>query len=96
MNHLPRELRAVVHIFTYDDELKRKALPHVDQESNCIDWEKIFSQDVGSGHAAALSWAHALWSSCVTEEIFWAAFSMDMELRKRILEAQAILWGISG
>jgi len=25
----PRELRAVLHIFSYDDELKAKALPYV-------------------------------------------------------------------
>jgi hypothetical protein len=59
---LPPELRAVLTILESDDELKRKALPHVNIERQDINWNNIFANDFGSGHRACLSWAKSLWT----------------------------------
>lgn len=93
---LPRELRAVLRIFTYDEELKRKALPHVDIERRSINWPKIWANDFGGGHSAAVIWAQAIWCDQVTTKAdpFDRAFAMDAGLQVAVLEALAIRWGL--
>ena len=56
---LPRELQAVLTILEADAEMKTKALPCVDIEKREINWNRIFSQDFGSGHRAALAKRHS-------------------------------------
>lgn len=93
---LPSELRTVLMIFEADNEMKTKALPCVDLEKREINWNKIFSQDFASGHRAALVWAKALWTdqSPVKSDPFDRAFSMDTHLRKAVVQALAMRWGL--
>lgn len=53
---MPRELRAILHIFNYDDELRAKALTHVNVVRQSINWPAIWRNDFGGGHAAAVLW----------------------------------------
>lgn len=94
---LPTELRAVLRILTADEELKRKALPHVDIERRSIYWDKIFDNDFGSGHLGALVFAKAIWCDQVTtkSDPFDKAFAMDAPLKIAALEALAIRWGLN-
>lgn len=91
-----REMRAVLTIFTVDEELKRKALPFVDIEHDRIDWDGVLANDYGGGHGAAVKWALAIWGDCVPEgaDPFSRAFAMDDRLRIAILTALAIRWGL--
>lgn len=76
--NLPGELRAVLHIFTNDDELKRKALPHVNVEHQSINWSGICRNHFGSGHFAAVLWAQAIWFDKIETKFdpFDQAFAM--------------------
>lgn len=97
-NHanLPGELRAVLHIFNYDGELKAKALPHVNVERQSINWERIWRNDFGGGHAAAVVWAQAIWCDRVEtkSDPFDRAFAMDYRLKIVCLEALAMRWSL--
>ena len=88
-------MRAVLTIFTVDDELSRKALPFVDVEGDRIDWDGVLDNDFGGGHSAAIKWAQAIWGDCVPEGVdpFCRAFAMDDRLRSVVLKALAIRWG---
>lgn len=94
---LPRELRAVLHIFNYDDDLRRKALPHVNIEHQSINWPGVWRNDFSGGYSAAVLWAQAIWCDKVEtkSDPFDRAFAMDPELQKVVLEAIAIRWGIT-
>lgn len=94
--NLTRELRAVLHIFNYDGELRAKALPHVNIERESINWPAIWRNDFGGGHAAAVVWAQAIWCDCVEtkSDPFDRAFAMDYPLQFVCLEALAIRWGL--
>jgi hypothetical protein len=93
---LPRELRAVLRIFTADEELKRKTLPHVNIERQSINWPKIWSNDFGGGHSAAIVWAQAIWCDRIETKAdpFDRAFAMDFSLQRACIEALAIRWGL--
>jgi hypothetical protein len=93
---LPTQLRAVLKIVTADEELRRKASPHVDVEKREINWEGIFRNDFSSGHRAALVWAKSLWrdESPARIDIFDRSFAMDENLRKVVIEALKIRWGL--
>ena len=90
-----RELRAVLQIFNYDEELKRKALPHVSIERESINWDKIWANDFGGGHSAAIIWAQAIWCDKIETRAdpFDRAFAMDSALQVVVLQALAIRWG---
>lgn len=94
--NLPRELRAVLHIFNYDGELRAKALPHVNVTRQSINWTAIWRNDFGGGHAAAAVFAQALWCDRVEtkSDPFDRAFAMDAPLQFTCLEALAIRWGL--
>lgn len=94
---LPAELRAVLRIFNHDQELRRKALPHVDVEGRSIVWTEIWRNDFGGGHAAAVLWAQAIWCDEITNrsDPFERAFAMDSRLRGAVLEALAIRWDLA-
>lgn len=93
---MSRELRAVLHIFTADAELRAKALPWVNIERERIEWKKIWSNDFGGGHAAAIVWAQAIWCDRVEtkSDPFNRAFAMDTPLQIVCIEALAIRWGL--
>jgi hypothetical protein len=92
-----RALRAVLTIFNSDEELKRKALPYVDIESERIDWEGIFQNDFGGGHGAAVKWSQAIWEDRTPEgaDPFCRALAMDDYRRRVVLKALAIRWGLT-
>ena len=94
---LPRELRAVLHVFNYDGELQAKALPHVNFERQSINWSAIWDNDFGGGHAAAVIFAQALWCDRVEtkSDPFDRAFAMDTKLQMTCLTALAIRWGLT-
>ncbi len=94
---LPPELRAVLLILDSDDELKRKALPHVNVERQDINWNGIFENDFGSGHRACLCWAKSLWTDRTPAkvDIFDRSFSMSPRLQTVVLRAVAIRWGLA-
>ncbi len=91
------ELRAVLTILNADEELRLKALPHVSVERREINWERIFRNDFGSGHRAALLWAKSLFRDEAPAKVdpFDRAFSMDNHLRVAVINAIAIRWGVS-
>lgn len=90
-----REIRAILRIFNADEELKRKALPHVNVERESINWPAIWNNDFGGGHSAALVWAQAIWCSMVETKAdpFDRAFAMDPKLQFAVVKALAIRWG---
>lgn len=93
---LPRELRAVLRIFNYDPELRRKTLMHVNLERQSINWPKIWANDFGGGHSAALLFAQAIWCDRVETKAdpFDRAFAMDRSLQIAVIEALALRWGL--
>jgi hypothetical protein len=94
--NLPRELRAVLHLFNYDRQLEAKALPHVNVERQFINWPAIWSNDFSGGHSAAIVWAKALWTDHVERKSdpFDQAFAMEPRLQAAVIEALAIRWGL--
>ena len=95
MNQAPIELRAVIHILSSDAVLRRKALRYVNIARREIDWDSIFSQDFGSGHIAAINWAYSIWRDEPMRNPFSGVHSMEITLRKTVLEALGICWGFS-
>lgn len=93
---LPAELRAVLQIFRYDRELQVKALPCVDVERQFIDWDGIWENDFGGAHAAAITWAQAIWCDQMrtASDPFDRAFAMSPGLQKAVLKGLAIRWGL--
>lgn len=83
-------------IFNADSELRRKALPHVNVSHQSVDWESIMENEFGGGHSAAVKWARAIWEDRVPEgtDPFNRAFAMDGWLRRAVLKALGIRWGI--
>ncbi len=95
---LSRELRAVLTIFSADAELRRKALPYVSIERERVDWESILANDFGGGHSAAVLLARCLWLDRMPSgaaDPFDRAFAMDGWLRRAVLRAIAIRWGLA-
>ena len=94
---ISRELRAVLTIFSADAELRRKALPYVSIERECIDWESILQNDFGGGHSAAVLMARCIWMDRVPDgasDPFDRALAMDGWLRQKVHRALAIRWGL--
>lgn len=95
MSRGTQDLKAILHVFSSDEELKRKALPFVDRESNAVDWAKVLSQKLGNGHTTVVRWARSIWSAdSIEQELVWSSFSLDSHLKRIILEALAIRWGV--
>ncbi len=94
--NLSRELKAVLLIFNADDELKRKALTHLNMQSQEIDWYSISQNDFGGGHSGAIAWAKAIWSDQITEgaDPFERAFAMQPRLQNAVIEALKSRWGL--
>jgi hypothetical protein len=94
---LPPGLRAVLLIPKSDEEIKRKALPHVNVERQDINWNSIFANDFGSGHRACLSWAKSLWTDRAPSrvDIFDRSFSMSPRLQATVVRDLAIRWGLA-
>ena len=94
-SRLPVELQAVLQIFQYDRELQTKALPHVDVNRASINWARIWENDFGGAHAAALTWAQAIWCDQIEtrSDPFDRAFAMDLGLRRVVLKSLALRWG---
>lgn len=94
---MPSEMRAVIHIFSYDHELREKALPYVDIEKEVINWFGIGRNHFSSGHSTAIMWARSIWmaKSPLNDDPFERTFSMDLPMRKTLLEALAIAWGLA-
>lgn len=94
---MPSEMRAVIHIFSYDRELREKALPYVDIEKEVINWFGIGRNHFSSGHSTAIMWARSIWlaKAPLNDDPFERTFSMDLAMRKSILEALAIAWGLA-
>ena len=93
---MPRELKAVLTIFNADQELRRKALPHVNVENGRVDWDQILANDFGGGHSAAVAWARSLWLDTVPEgsDPFDRAFAMNGWLKQAVIKAICIRWGL--
>ena len=93
---VPSELLAVLTILGADDELKVKALPHVDIERREVNWFAISQNPFGSGHMAAIMWAKCLWSMRNPSHfnLFERSFSMDDSLRAAVLRGIGIAWGL--
>ena len=96
---MSREMRAVLRIINTDEELQRKALPHVDIARESIDWPMIWANDFGGGHSGALCWAMAIWCDRVATNVrgldpFDRAFSLDVPLQIAVIEALKIRWAL--
>lgn len=103
-----KEWASTVYMLTADDELRRKAVPHIDPLRREIDWNNILSTDFGSGYYAAIYWAFGLWGGCSwggwedkggkvpKVDTVSEGFSMGATLQLVALAAQAHRWGLSG
>ena len=93
---LPGELRAVIHILSADDELRSKALPFVDINKHEVNWYGLSQNYFGSGHSSAIMWAKSIWSASQPKhfDLLERSSSMDSTVRKSVLEALAISWGL--
>lgn len=94
---LPTELRAIIHIFSADQELREKALPFVDIEKQEVNWFRLCGNHFGGGHSAAIMWARSIWFSkfSASSDILERSTSMDLTVRRSVLEALAIAWGLN-
>lgn len=92
---LPAELRAILQIFRHDGELQTKALLHVDIKRQSVNWDRIWKNDFGGAHAAAIIWAQAIWCDQIQthSDPFDRAFAMSPGLQQAVLRALAIRWG---
>lgn len=95
-NSIPRELTAVIRIFSADEELRIKTLPHVNMERQEINWFAISRNFFGSGHTAAILWAKSIWTLNfpTNTELMRNSASMDMNIRKSVIEALQIAWNV--
>ncbi len=93
---VPSELRAVITIFSADSELKAKALTHVDIEAREVNWYAIAKNHFGSGHGTAILWAKSIWTARQPTQldIFERSTSMDLNVRRSVLCALLIAWGL--
>lgn len=96
MKYKSSVIHAVITIFEADMELRAKALPHVNINAQTINWHQILKNHFGSGHLAAILWAKSIWTSQQPKDldIFERSSSMDIHLRKVVLHALAIRWGL--
>lgn len=93
----PVELRAVLRILTTDDDLRAKALPHVNIEKRTVSWPDIWANDFDEGHKAALLFACAIWNDSLGDvhaNPFEYASSMGQDLRLSVVKALAMRWGV--
>lgn len=96
MKEMSRHFRSVMKIVKSSPELRRKITPHINQQREEINWSAIWRTDFGSGHLAALYFAHAIWREDVTavEDPFCLAHSMDDDLSRTVHRAIGIWLGV--
>lgn len=100
------EWASTVYMLTTDNELRDKAACYLNPANREVNWNKILSNDFGSGHYAAIYWAFGLWSGHswggweIDGEIIpqvdtiSRASSMDSLFKIIALVAQAYRWGL--
>ncbi len=90
------EMRAVLYIFSSKKELKEKALPHVDIYKEYINWFAIGRSHFSCSQTVAIMWARCIWLSKnpIYDDPFERTYSMEPEMRKIVIEALSIAWGL--
>ena len=94
---LSPQMCAVLRIFTTEQFLSDAVFRFVNIQSDSIDWEPIFSLDLGAGYRAAIQFAYAVWTDQLkpNSQLFEDALSMSPELQKSCLKAFGIRWDFS-
>ncbi|MGE0528463.1 MAG: hypothetical protein AB7G93_19890 [Bdellovibrionales bacterium] len=95
---LSMQMRAVLLIFNADPYLMEAVAPHINLETESIQWEKIFKLPFSSGHKAAAQWAFGVWrdEALPRANFFDSALSMSPHLKVAVLEALCLRWGLRG
>ena len=93
---MSNQMKAVLTILSSDRELMDAAGKHVDWINESICWEPILKIAWGSGHRAALSYAYGIWRDEIRPQSnpFEDALNMDLHLRRAVIRALAIRWGL--
>ena len=93
---LSTQMRAVYWVLQADSDLKQRIEPHINFETETIDWPSIFKISFGSGHRAAVGWIYSIWTDepRPRANIFDGALSMSPNLQAAVLNALALRWGL--
>ena len=90
---MSKYLRAVLILATANPTVQTIMLPHIDMDTESINWAPIFSSPANtSGTRALAEWAYCLWTNEIRNgrNPFDAAHSLDNSGRLKLLEAIAI------
>jgi hypothetical protein len=93
---LSPQMCAVLPIITADQFLSDAVFRHIDIQNDSIEWDPIFSLNLGTGFRAAIQFAYAAWTDRIKpdSQLFEDALSMDPELQRACLKAIGMRWGI--
>ena len=91
------KMGAVLAIFDADPLLAGAAFSAIDLEKETVDWTKIFKRLRGTELREAAEWAFCIWTDTVPAKSnpFHSAIVLERKLRRAILKALAIHWGLS-
>jgi hypothetical protein len=91
------QMRSVITIFAADNGLFDVLSPFIDFANNSIDWPRIRSLSLCSGHKAVVDWAWICWCGEIPEGTnpFDAVPDLDDQFRRAIVKALAVRWGVS-
>lgn len=93
---LSPQMCAVLRIITAEQLLSDAVFRFINIQDDSIDWDAIFSLDLGASYLAAIQFAYAVWTDRLKPDshLFEDALSMSPELRRACLKAIGIRWGI--
>ncbi len=93
---LSPQMCAVLRIVTAEQFLSDAVFRYINIQNDSIDWEPIFSLDLGTGFRAAIDIAYAVWTDRLKpgSQLFEDSLSMSPELQRACLKAIGIRWGL--
>ena len=93
-----QQMVAVLMIFSADTFLMEAVRPHINLETESIDWTSIFQLPLSAGHKAAAMWAWACWTDeqPIQGNCFDGALNMTANIKVAVLEAMCLRWGLRG
>ena len=93
---LSPQMCAVLRIITAEQVLSDAVFRYIDIQNDRIEWEPIFSLDLGTGFRAAIQFAYAVWTDQLKpgNQLFEDSLNMSPELQRACLKAVGIRWGL--
>ena len=94
---LSTQMRAVLLIFGADRFLLEAVKPFIDYREENIFWDHIWKIPLCRRHKAAVLFAYAVWrdETRPKSNLFDAALSMNLSLKRACLDALALRWGLN-